>query len=317
MSTATEAAPSLAPATKRRRVRPWLWVLMGLAVIAGRVAIIGATHDSAAFHEPTAQEVASANQLVTALGVPAGATRDLYGTACGFPDVTYCITSAKATPQQLLDAVLAEARGQGASVKGNHCPPPAKDPFDAPAIGRCGATIHFHGAQLQVLADDATAFGVKNPAWLLVLAPSINPVPTDALTRPLGAWESLHLLPAGWTGAATCTAGSAKACTGYKLTLVRPGNATTMMAQLQAAIRKAGYKLDVANCRKAAAGISAGCSLGAMRFQTVGGQHLLILTAHTRQTTASQATVTLLVGDPGKVALPKASLSVVLPPAKS
>jgi hypothetical protein len=293
-----------------------LWVPLAAVVVVGIVLLsIGLTSDSESTDEPSAKQVASANKLIGELGVPAGATRDVYDTACGIPHVTYCVTSAKATPEQLMDAVLTEFRLHGGSVKDRECLTPGKRNDTLGLLGTCLAKIRYEGAELTAEADNVTPLGVKNPSWVFVFPPSASDITeTDGPTKPLGSWDSLKLLPAGWAGKATCTVGTTAACTGYKLTLTRPGDAIKLMAPMRAAIRAAGYRVDNLTCSKPTA-TNPGCGLAARRFRTVGGKDVVMVTVYTHQTTATQMTFTMRVGD---VAPPKkVSPGTVVPSAKS
>jgi hypothetical protein len=314
MSVVLEAPPGVSPPPKSCWPRPWLLVLLGLAVVAGVVAIIIAatgSDDSDDFRLPTTKEVAAANALVQRLQTPADATRDLYGNACGLQYVTYCLTSAQLTPEQLFDDMLNEVRSHGASVKTHECAAPGKEPALGNIVGRCMAEVHYQGTQLLVGADDkAVLSDSKVPTWLVVVPPQTGEVDITSPEPPLGTWDSLHLVPAGWKARAICTLGAGKACSGYRVTLTRPGTASSVIDTLRRTVIASGYAVFGDDCSPATKADAASCLLNAHRFRTVGGKNPVLLIVSARQVSQSSTTVRMIVAEQLR---PTTTPSITLP----
>ena len=259
-----------------RRGLPRARFLVALAIVllaTGVVASVRYVDRAASPYAPNAKQVAAAESLVGTLPLPSGATSDLYDTTCGIPAAA-CVTSARSTPETLFRAEIAALKSRGASVMTVKCPLPVEDRD----FGRCLGDLRFHGVHLTVSANNVTPAGVATPTWVAVIVDTNEPVILTT-SRPLGSWQSLKVMPAGWHGSPTCLRPAARECNEYRVKLTEPGTPAAAQAVLRAAMTSAGYRIDLLHCYHAVGKGRSNCGVTASRFRSTAGRDQVLVIA--------------------------------------
>lgn len=286
ISAGVRATGTQPPAPRRRR---WLVpvVLAALLAVAAVQLVAYVTKDAPPTSNP--KQIAAAQLLVDGLATPAGATRDRYATACGIAS-SYCISAASLTPRAMVDGVVAELKTRGAGLNGTKCDPSLHDVLGLD----CVADLRYHGAGLTVMASSTMADGTRAPNWLLVEVVDPHASTSMGQSKPLGTWQSLHLLPAGWHRIATCKTPLPTGCAGYSLTATVPSSYTQASAQLQASITAAGFRAGI-RCYVETSVTRAHCAVTGNRYRTIGGKDDVLFIALLNRVDTGTSTLRLSV----------------------
>jgi hypothetical protein len=227
-------------------------------------------------------------RLVSSLVVPAGATRDLYASACGFP-TGYCVVAPGTTRRALLEEVTRLLERRGARVVEPGCDGHACD------VSACQRSFVVDGVGLVAVDGDcverarppgAARVGVVMAQPIAVLSAAL-----DDRAAPLGSLTSLGLRDRH-EGNTVCKARVAAGCMDLRVSYEAGGAVVPVTSGLRAELQRAGFWVDLVNCRPQRRG-GMGCLVSARKFRVQGGREGVVAILRVKPLDAGRSSVDL------------------------